>query len=167
MKTAKKIPLSKYDWAKGIHLEFKWTVSRGRDTYGYNICTLYVNGDRVSSCSGGGYDMQGTALGDWIEAQFSEELKTLEAHWTEGEYPNDNYKRHGLCGLYFLRAGAKYSTVGSWEEGDRVSVDGGVGFSCMKEILLALGFELDWIRSRKKNNDQFIMRTARIETEVA
>ena len=41
---------------------FKWTVSRGRYTYGYNICTMYLhrrNGDKVkvSSCNGGGYDM--------------------------------------------------------------------------------------------------------------
>lgn len=44
-------------------LQFKWTISRGRDTYGYNICSLYVDGKKVSGCSGGGYDMMGTCLG--------------------------------------------------------------------------------------------------------
>ena len=59
-------------------LEFKRTVSRGRDTYGYNICSLYVDGHKVSSCNGGGYDMQGTALGDWIARIFKDDLLKLE-----------------------------------------------------------------------------------------
>ena len=48
----------------GAVLTFKWTVSRGRDSYGYNIVTLRVDGDKVSSCNGGGYDMKGTCLGN-------------------------------------------------------------------------------------------------------
>lgn len=59
-------------------LEFKWTVSRGRDTYGYNICSLYVDGRKVSSCNGGGYDMEGTALGSWIAKRFKDELLKLK-----------------------------------------------------------------------------------------
>jgi len=59
-------------------LVFKWTVSRGRDTYGYNICSLYVDGRKVSSCNGGGYDMKGKALGNWVAGRFSDELMKLE-----------------------------------------------------------------------------------------
>ena len=59
-------------------LVFKWTVSRGRDTYGYNICSLWVDGRKVSSCNGGGYDMKGTALGNWVAARFSDELMQLD-----------------------------------------------------------------------------------------
>ena len=47
-------------------LEFIWTVSRGRETYGYNICSLYSNGVKVSSCNGGGYDMQGVCLANYL-----------------------------------------------------------------------------------------------------
>lgn len=72
----------------GAVLEFKWTVSRGRDTYGYNICTLRVDGQKVSSCNGGGYDMKGTSLGNWAERAFSAELLKLkpaqmpeQSHW--------------------------------------------------------------------------------------
>jgi hypothetical protein len=54
-------------------LQFKWTISRG-----YNICSLYVDGKKVSGCSGGGYDMMGTCLGAWIQKEFAEELKSLE-----------------------------------------------------------------------------------------
>jgi hypothetical protein len=59
-------------------LEFKWTVSRGKDTYGYNVCSLYVNGKKVSSCNGGGYDMKGTALGSWIAREYQERLVNLK-----------------------------------------------------------------------------------------
>lgn len=69
-------------------LEFKWTVSRGRDTYGYNICSLYVDGQKVSACNGGGYDMKGTALGNWIARTYADRLCALSeqdmpenSHW--------------------------------------------------------------------------------------
>jgi hypothetical protein len=69
-------------------LEFKWTVSRGRDTYGYNICSLYVDGQKVSACNGGGYDMKGTALGNWIARAYADRLLKLtpkkmpkQSHW--------------------------------------------------------------------------------------
>lgn len=59
-------------------LHFKWTVSRGRDTYGYNICTLLVDGYKVAKCNGGGYDMQGTCLGDWLARAFPDRLNKLK-----------------------------------------------------------------------------------------
>lgn len=48
----------------------KWGISRGRDTYGYNVCTLYVDGRRVASCNGGGYDLEDTCFSDWINREF-------------------------------------------------------------------------------------------------
>jgi hypothetical protein len=75
-------------------LELKWSVSRGRDTYGYNICSLYVDGRKVSSCNGGGYDMKGTALGNWVARAFADRLVALkptdmpaQSHWQRAENP--------------------------------------------------------------------------------
>lgn len=62
---------------KKATLEFKWGVSRGRDSYGYNICSLYVDGIKVSSCNGGGYDMKGTALGNWVASVFAKRLTRI------------------------------------------------------------------------------------------
>jgi hypothetical protein len=69
-------------------LEFKWTVSRGRDSYGYNICTLFLDGEKVARCNGGGYDMKGTCLGDFIADRFADRLLKLkeksmpeQSHW--------------------------------------------------------------------------------------
>jgi len=73
-------------------LEFKWTVSRGRDTDGYNICSLYVDGRKVASCNGGGYDMKGTALGNWIAKAYADRLRKLrlskfpeQSHWERAD----------------------------------------------------------------------------------
>lgn len=75
-------------------LEFKWGTSRGRETYGYTICSLYVDGRKVASCNGGGYDMKGTALGNYIARAFSERLRALKpeqmeehSHWERAEKP--------------------------------------------------------------------------------
>ena len=99
-------------------LEFKWTISRGRDTYGYNICSLYVNGKKVSSCNGGGYDMSGSCIGDWMEKNFQNEMKKLN--------PNEYY------GMMIFD--------------NKVVVDGACGFSSMERILEALGWQLEKMR---------------------
>lgn len=98
------------------YLEFKWTVSRGRDTYGYNICSLYVDGKKVTSCNGGGYDMQGTCFGDWIENTYQEQLKTLDPK----EY-------------YGMRV---------YDDSEKIYCDGACGFSSMERILVGLGWDI-------------------------
>jgi hypothetical protein len=74
--------------------EFRWTVSRGRDTYGYNICSLFVNDKKVSACNGGGYDMKGTSLGNYIARAYADRLNALkpedmeaQSHWERAKYP--------------------------------------------------------------------------------
>jgi hypothetical protein len=81
-------------------LEFRWTVSRGRDTYGYNICSLYVDGRKAASCNGGGYDMQGTSLGNWIARNYADRLLALtpeqmpeQSHWQ----PDRTRTCDGIC----------------------------------------------------------------------
>jgi len=69
-------------------LEFRWTVSRGRDTYGYNICSLFINGQKVSACNGGGYDMQGTALGNYVASAFPDRLNKLRKRVFNGHHRN-------------------------------------------------------------------------------
>lgn len=73
----------------GESLTIKWGTSRGRDTYGYTTCTLRnKRGDKVAGCNGGGYDMRGTVIGNWVAATFPNELLALKpedmpanSHW--------------------------------------------------------------------------------------
>ena len=60
------------------HLSLSWSISRGRDTYGYNICRLDDTAtDTRFRCSGGGYDMVGTVFAQWLCAEFQRELTEL------------------------------------------------------------------------------------------
>ena len=47
---------------------FTYGVSRGRDTYGYNIVTLTSSAQgKKFRCMGGGYDMHGQVLGEYVQ----------------------------------------------------------------------------------------------------
>lgn len=117
----------------GARLIAKWTVSRGRDTYGYNICSLYVNGVKQHSCCGGGYDMTGTVIGNFIQSNFPEQIKKLRSDKFYGltfskVYKNRSYRR-------FKR----------YSEGMKFYVDGACGSSSMEDILRKIGFRLEYI----------------------
>jgi hypothetical protein len=141
-------------------LHFKWTVSRGRDTYGYNICTLYVDGAKVGKCMGGGYDMQGTAFGEWLQTAFqSELLSKLESkalivgarHYDTKEgrlayFPIDKFYGAELRELQ--------KADGTTEK--YICLDGGCGFEAIKWIAEAIGIKLQWNKeSDKYKNHSF------------
>jgi len=54
-----------------LYFRVRWSVSRGRETYGYNICTIEANrwgvGNIKGQCKGGGYDMTATSLARALE----------------------------------------------------------------------------------------------------
>lgn len=102
------------------HLTIKWTVSKGRNTYGYNIVTLYDTSSRKRfRTSGGGYDMVGTVFGDWLESEYQEQLLA---------------NRDKVTALY----GAAFRT-------DRISLDGACGLECMVSIAEAIGLTVQRI----------------------
>jgi hypothetical protein len=114
------------------YLTFKWSTSRGRDTYGYTICSLFVDGKKVSSCNGGGYDMRGTCFGSWLEKQFSEDIKKLD-----------------VTHFYGIR---EY-------EGKRY-LDGACGFNSMRSIAKALGYQVRYIHHlSNKKSDTYIFES--------
>lgn len=97
------------DTTKPSLLAFKWTVSKGHDTYGYNICSLYVDGSKVASCNGGGYDMEGTVLAQYLVREFQERLMTIadRARVQCIQHENMEWSRiteeGGLYGMTYLK----------------------------------------------------------------
>lgn len=69
-------------------VDFVWTISKGRDTYGYNICTAFVEGQKVGQVNGGGYDMQGASLSGWIASKVKPDAEFYGLSWH-----NPNYKK--------------------------------------------------------------------------
>lgn len=115
-------------------LKFKYTTSKGRDTYGYNICSLYVNGEKKYTCNGGGYDMKGTVFANYIQNNYQEQLKKLNS--------KDYY------GMWFYKDnGTSVERVDTYEESNKKGafLDGGCGFDSMKKILKACNAEMEII----------------------
>ena len=124
-------------------LVFKWTVSRGRDTYGYNICSLWINGQKVASCNGGGYDMQGTCFGDYIEKNYQERLQKLNANY------GSNDKRKGFYGLVISK---NHKRINKYKSGAIIQLDGACGFDSMRQIAEKIGLKLEYIHGSKSGN---------------
>ena len=124
------------------HLSISWSISRGRDTYGYNICRLDDNqtGKRYR-CMGGGYDMIGTVFGQWLEEQYQERLQALVATLPlfDCEYSVPGYRQSKE--LYGLTIRLD----------NTVSLDGACGIDCMRTIAKALGLDVQWQGNRKGN----------------
>ena len=125
------------------HLAISWSVSRGRDSYGYNICRLdsRQSGSRYK-CNGGGYDMIGTVFGDWLEAEYQRELVEHVK-----ELPKIPY---GTIGRLQISEEINPSYYGlTIREDGSVALDGACGINCMIRIAEAIGLEVQWEGNRK------------------
>jgi hypothetical protein len=135
---------------KTKQLHFKWTVSRGQNTYGYNICTLLVDGEKKGQCNGGGYDMKGTSFASWITSDYQSELLNLFASELE-EFKTSEKKWDSSKNFY----GTHFSFD---KKGNiRVSLDGASGFSSIERIVNAIGIKLQWNpeSNRYKSHEYF------------
>lgn len=84
-------------------LVLSWAVSKGVNTFGYNICRLddRNNGHRFRTM-GGGYDMAGTVFGEWLQHYYQPELlKIKDADFYGMTYRADENKitLDGACGI--------------------------------------------------------------------
>ncbi len=84
---------------------------------------------KVSFCNGGGYDMQGTVFGDWIEKEFQNEIKKLDPDKYYGMRVYDN----------------------------KVIIDGACGFSSVESIVKALGYKVRFEQSTSINRQLVLM----------
>lgn len=127
------------------HLAISWTTSRGRDTYGYNICRLDDRqGRRRFRTCGGGYDMIGTVFGQWLQENYQERLREFFAARKDAlqDYGSTGWKVHPD----FYGAHVRPYQDGS---GFKVSLDGACGFESMRRIAEAIGLELQWEGNRR------------------
>lgn len=90
---------------------------------GCAIRMWHHDGMVLSRCGGGGYDKEGTVLGDALEKLFPEELKALPL-------PSDPRKPGDLYGLNASSDGKRY-------------LQGASGLRSMIQIFEAMGFEVN------------------------
>lgn len=131
-----------------IHkLTISWTISKGRDTYGYNICRLdhSITGKRYK-CMGGGYDMVGDCLGQFVTDYLQADLMALadQSYYTVGLVGSSVSHREGGNNLYGVYAYYKDGQL------VRVSVDGSCGVDSVRRIVEAMGYEFESVYNKRK-----------------
>ena len=112
------------------YLGIRWSISRGRETYGYNIVTLTdeTTGKRFRAM-GGGYDMVGTVFGHWLAATYPTELAAIaDRQGPSTEHRGQVADRYGMY---------------RWEPAGPVTLDGACGLESMQRIARELGVELE------------------------
>lgn len=143
---------SELDTYGSLPLEIKWSISRGRDTYGYSICSLYVYGQKVTDCNGGGYDMVGTVIGELVTALFGAELEELSKgadltnHHSDGreiKFRNPKYSGRYESDCYGL-----YTS--DYDNNRKVGINGACGEGSVENILNAIGYDLRWKGSKHR-----------------
>ena len=125
-------------------LAITWAVSKGRDTYGYNICRLDSPVRRYRTC-GGGYDMIGTVVGDWLNAEFQERLQQLAA------FAHASWDTATKTRSTSQEPGAFYGLTATYKNGvlQRATIDGACGIESVIRIARAAGIDLERVASRK------------------
>ena len=134
------------------NLKIKWTTSKARDSYGYNVCTLLVDSEKKARCNGGGYDMKGTCFGSWIEKEFEKYLLKFKQDFYGLTYHDPNWqpskeiiKREEegkSLGLERYQDFYKQSSKLPTEKHTIPQINGACGFSSVEKILNHLGFKI-------------------------
>ena len=128
---------------KLTRLDLTWSVSRGRDTEGYNICRLDdANTGKRYKCLGGGYDMVGTVFGDFLNDVYQERLQKLftDRPTLDAGYLVPGYNKiKDLYGITLQPSGVAHC-------------DGGCGISSMIRIAEAIGLEVQTTWNRKSRS---------------
>ena len=116
------------------------------DIYNGGGCSVYINGQnkRKFSASGCGYDRNGAALGNWATSEFQEGLKELFAEEIKA-------KEQGQ----YLMSKKYYGAVITDNQG--VYLDGACGTSCIERILEAIGCKIQFVRTRSKNSNYYLI----------
>ena len=140
------------------NLKYKWTTSKAQDTYGYNICTLLVDGKKAGRCNGGGYDMTGTSLAQWVQNNFKDDLLKLKEEFYGLSYHDPNWTPSKEClkkeeedeltkltGLARYQDFYKQSSKLPTDKHTIPQIDGACGVSSVERILNAIGYNYSCI----------------------
>lgn len=113
-------------------LMVKRTISKARDTKGYNVVTIWDGNTRYKAI-GGGYDMLGTAFAKWLWVHYRQRIEaTLK--YINYDVPECE-REQGFCG-YFYKNGF------TW-------INGGCGLETMLRIAKLIGLNVSRNHDRK------------------
>lgn len=139
-------------------LALKHGISRGQDTFGYNLVTLTDSGTgkRFRTC-GGGYDMVGTVFGQWLQDNHQDKLLTVAPDCDKAydtvhkryvhRSTDQNVFDFGLHCEYLYGSTCQIDDKGQVLS---VSLDGACGLECMIKIAKRIGLQVETVYKRDK-----------------
>ena len=135
-------------------VELKYGTSRGADTYGYGLATCLVDGKRMGTATGGGYDLGGTAFGLAMMKLLGAELAALapRAGSTWDKVTRESVRNDAADSLYgfsVTTAGGKFHSL---------HLDGACGFESMRRVVEALGYSLDYVSGDRNRKTYLLTR---------
>ena len=130
-------------------LLISWSTSRGMNTYGYNICRLddTETGCRYRTC-GGGYDMTGAVLGEWLTARYQDRLRAIGDKAGSYYSKANGYQSHRSADGRNSDRAYLYGMARNDDTG-AITLDGACGTSTMQVIAEAIGVNLTWFGNKK------------------
>ena len=133
------------NWRYGV-LTFHYSDNK---RIGNIVKVLDKRGDIIKGvrCKGGGYDMTGTCLGQFMEKNFPEQIKRLDSR--------------EFYGVHHWNTKTKKRQYRS-SENTRTTIDGGCGMNSMRNILEKIGFKLEYINETRGKVDTttYILKVA-------
>ena len=117
-------------------LNLKWSTSKARDTYGWNRLTGTSNAGKYVTC-GGGYDMVGTVIGDFVTEEFQSQLKQYASTLTKAPFGCTKHFKFEECYGLFMR------------ENGSVYIDGGCGQETVRRIVENAGLEIHFSHNKR------------------
>lgn len=120
-------------------LRLGYGTSRGRDTYGYNIVRLTdETTGRTFRTVGGGYDMRGTVLADWLVDTCQDHLVAIADRAYYVAPASGGYRRTDAPDALYGMARYEYGDAKPIAP-VRVHVDGACGEDSVMRILETIG----------------------------
>ena len=157
------------------YLTVKWSTSRGRETYGYNICTVTdQETGKHFRCMGGGYDMLGTSIGEWIQDTYQDRLVAIsnQAYMRRTENTGDktglwNQEKNdkGLYGMsYYVHSNLNQEKndkglygMSYYVHSNLVVLDGACGINSIETIAKAIGVKLSRTWNQKGHTTGYVV----------
>lgn len=114
-----------------MNIQLIWSVSKARDSYGYNrVTALDLETGKKYVTVGGGYDMVGTVIANLIEDKFQDKLKNLNPYYIFSTAEGVKLVGGGFYGLTLIK------------DKNHMVINGACGLSAVEHIIEAIGLKL-------------------------
>lgn len=130
-------------------LVIRWGTSRGAETYGYTTCSASIDGKRMGTCKGGGYDMQGTAIAEAVVKEYGARLWPLHARasYAGSQIDGGDYqpidRKDTPQSLYGLRV----TYTNAERTKGKMHLDGACGIDSVRRVMAEIGLRIRQLHS--------------------